>query len=75
MRPAGLAEAPDQHGIRSLEKPQGHVERRILFQLAIYRRKFAERFSLANIDNHGRFRAFLLRLDDEFVKFAEETDR
>src|SRR5205807_8325785 len=75
MRPACYAKTPDQNRIGSLEKPQRHVERRILFQLAIYPRKFAECFSLTNVDDHGRFRAFFLRFNYEFVKFTEETDR
>src|SRR5262245_36598003 len=75
MWPARFAESANQRRIRGFKKPQRNRQSCVFFQFLIDGGKFAQRLAFADIDDHRRFGRLTLRLYDEFVEFAQQTER
>src|SRR5262245_15962247 len=75
MRTASFAEPSHELFVRGFEKPKRDFYPGLLLQFFVNIGEFAETFSLANVNNHGDLRSFIFGFQNEFVEFADKTDR
>src|SRR4051812_6713629 len=74
MRASRLAEAPDQDRIRCFKEPQFGLNTGLSLQLLKDCGKVRKTFSLAHVDDDGRFCGLAFGFQNEFVKLGEKAD-